>query len=82
MPQEPGHGSLHFLFRHAIFDAHSVLLVHSGRQLGGAPMYSGKHVHCAFSPFSVHCELGPQGEGKHGFTFKGGDAARKKRVQC
>lgn len=78
VPQDPGQGSLHFLLIHAIFDRHSVLLVHSGRQLGGAPRNSGKHLHNGLSPFSEHSELGPHGEGKHGFTLMGGVAARKK----
>lgn len=74
-PHEPRHGSWHFLFMQAILNAHSVLLVHSGRQFGGNPMKSGKHLQSALSPFSTHCELGPHGDGKHGLIFSGGEAA-------
>lgn len=42
-PQEPGQGSLHLRLMHAIWLAHSVLLIHSGLQFGGVPMNSGLH---------------------------------------
>lgn len=41
-PQEPTHGSLHLLLMHARCSAHSLLLIHSGRQLGGEPIKSCK----------------------------------------
>lgn len=81
VPQDPGQGSLHFLLIQAILVAHSVLLVHSGRQLGGDPIYSFMQLHWALSPFSMHSELGPHGEGRQGFTFTGGVAARKTTIK-
>lgn len=51
---------------HALSLGQSVFIVHSGRQLGGLPLYCGKHVHEGDPPMSRHCENGPQGEGKHG----------------
>lgn len=44
-------------------------MVHSGRQAGGAPTYSGRQEQTACSLSSLHCELGPQGEGWQGFTY-------------
>ncbi|PSN54314.1 hypothetical protein C0J52_11059 [Blattella germanica] len=44
-PQEPGQGSRHFWLMQARLLAHSLLITHSGRQLGGAPTYPGKQVH-------------------------------------
>lgn len=38
LPQVPGQGSLHFSFMQDLSCAHSELLMHSGRQLGGAPI--------------------------------------------
>lgn len=32
-------------------------------------MYVGKHEQTACSLTSLHCELGPQGEGTHGFVL-------------
>lgn len=43
-PQAPGHGSRHFCFMQARWEAHSLLLTHSGLQFGGDPINSGKHV--------------------------------------
>lgn len=44
-PQEPGHGSLHFSLIHATLLGQSALIVHSGLQFGGDPMYDGRHEH-------------------------------------
>lgn len=55
----------------------SLLLAHSGRQLGGMPMNSGKQEQDGMSPFTMHCEFGPQGEGWHGSPFSGGNASTK-----
>lgn len=41
-PQEPGQGSLHLLLIQTRFDAQSEFIEHSGRQLGGFPIMSGK----------------------------------------
>lgn len=40
-------GSTHFCFTQALLKGHSGLVKHSGRQLGGAPMYLFKQVHVA-----------------------------------
>lgn len=37
-PHEPGHGSIQRWFTQAFVGAHSGLMVHSGRQFGGAPI--------------------------------------------
>lgn len=68
LPHIPGHGSLHFWLIHAKWLAHSLLLIHSGLQLGGAPMYSGKQEQEGLSPDALHWEYGPHGVGWHGFT--------------
>lgn len=67
-PQEPGQGSLHFLFMQAKLNEHSLLVTHSGLQLGGTPLKSGKQEQDGDSPITLHTEFGPQGEGSHGFT--------------
>lgn len=46
---------------------HSLLLMHSGLQFGGTPMNSVKHEQAGDSPLTMHCELGPHGDGIHGF---------------
>lgn len=56
---------------HALLLGHSELIVHSGLQFGGVPIYSFKHEHEGVPPISRHCEFGPQGEGTHGFTMVG-----------
>jgi hypothetical protein len=71
-PQDPGHGSRHFSLRQAKLLVHSELMTHSGLQLGGLPMYEGRHEHDGVPPTSRHCELGPHGEGTHGLTYCGG----------
>lgn len=52
--QLPGQGSLHLSLIHAKFERHSWLDRHSGRQLGGNPMWYGKHEHAARSSNSRH----------------------------
>lgn len=47
----------------------SPFIRHSGLQLGGRPMKSGKQLHDANWFTTAHCEFGPQGDGKHGFAF-------------
>lgn len=68
-PQASVHGFWHFLLIHAIWGAHSLLAIHSGRQFGGAPMKSGIHWHDGISlmPLVWHIALGPQGDGWQGF---------------
>lgn len=55
----------------ARLEAHSLLLTHSGRQLGGDPVNSGRQEHDGDSPVTLHCELGPHGDGWHGFDGTG-----------
>lgn len=47
---------------------HSELVMHSGRQLGGLPKYSSEQAHEGEPAISLQTELGPHGEGSHGFT--------------
>lgn len=67
-PHDPGHGSLHFVSMQAKVLAHSELIVHSGRQEGGAPMKPSRQTHAATSPIALHFALGPHGSPKHGST--------------
>lgn len=66
-PHCPIHGSTHFKLTHALFETHSVLTMHSGLQLGGLPLYSGKQVQTDWSFITLHTLLGPHGDGEHGF---------------
>lgn len=50
---------------------HSLLLVHSGLQFGGAPMYCGIQEQVGDSFTAWQMELGPQGDGKQGFICTG-----------
>lgn len=79
VPQDPGQGSTHFSLIHAKLLGQSGFMVHSGRHVGGLPMYCGKQEQEGDPPISRHCELGPQGEGTHGLTitsFVGGGGAK------
>jgi hypothetical protein len=80
-PQDPGHGSLHRVFKHANELAHSLLVVHSGRQFGGFPIISSLHVQAGDSPTTLHCEFGPQGDGTHGFVLGGGSLGIIKHLE-
>lgn len=72
-PQDPGQGSWHFWLMQARWLAHSLLIIHSGRQPGGAPTYPATQVQDGLpSADTWHCELGPQGDGWHGFWGTGG----------
>lgn len=72
---DPGQGSLHFMFIHALLYEHSLLVIHSGLQLGGEPINSGKHEQEGVSPFVWHWELGPHGDGTHGLPTGNGISA-------
>lgn len=72
-PQALTHGSLHFWFTHAKCEAHSLLLIHSGLQYGGCPWYFGMQVQDGDPLISWHTELGPHGEGWHGFITIAGE---------
>lgn len=68
-PQDPIQGSLHFSVMQAWVGGQSVFTTHSGRQLGGEPMYAGRHEQDAWLPaVTWHTEFDPQGDGVHGFT--------------
>lgn len=43
--------------------------MHSGRQFGGAPIIPVEHEHASCPWISRQIELGPQGDGVHGFFF-------------
>jgi len=73
---EPGHGSLHFILEQAKLYEHSLLVIHSGLQFGGDPIKLGRHEHDGDSPWTLHWELGPQGDGMQGLpTYCGKSAA-------
>lgn len=71
-PHACTHGFLQRCDTHAKLAGHSALIVHSGRQLGGAPIYPGWQLHAAVSPGSTQMEFGPHGDGWQGFTDSGG----------
>lgn len=77
-PQEPGQGSLHFWLMHAKLLGHSLLLIHSGLQLGGEPVNSGKQEHDGELLITWHCAFGPQGDGSQGFCCGGTSNAKIK----
>lgn len=78
-PQACTHGSLHFWDTQANAAGHSALIVHSGRQLGGAPIKPGWQLHAGISPELIHIELGPHGDGWHGSMGISGRAVKFKR---
>lgn len=67
-PHVPGQGSLHFWLIQAKWLEHSLLLTHSGLQLGGWPINWGKQEQDGDPLISLHWALGPQGDGLHGST--------------
>lgn len=54
-------------------------MVHSGRQLGARPIKFGKQEHAGVLPITLHCEFGPQGEGKQGLL--GGTTRGSKKTK-
>ena len=83
-PQDPGQGSWHFWLMHARWLAHSLLIIHSGRQPGGAPTYPATQLQDGLSSTDTwHCEFGPQGDGWHGFwgteVWAGVGAAKERK---
>lgn len=54
---------------HALFRGHSEFITHSGRQLGGEPTKLLSHEQMAWPLLSLHLELGPHGDGEHGFWY-------------
>ena len=71
VPQEPGQGSRHFSRMQAKLLGQSGLMVHSGLQFGGVPIYVGKQEQEGVLPTLRHCELGPHGFGRHGLISTG-----------
>lgn len=53
----------------ALLLGHSGLMVHSGLQFGGLPMYVGRQEHDGDPPMSLHWELRPQGVGTQGSLY-------------
>lgn len=80
MPQDPIQGSLHLRPIHAKLLRHSLLLIHSGLQLGGEPIYSGRHAQEGASFITWHTALAPQGDGWHGFSGITGWGAKEKNM--
>lgn len=81
MPQDPGQGSLHLWLMHAKLLGHSLLLIHSGLQLGGEPVNSGRQEHDGESLITWHWAFGPHGDGSHGFCC-GGTSNAKIQFKC
>ena len=76
MPQRPGQGSWHFLLMQALSVGQSAFTTHSGRQLGGDPIISGRQEHWHLSPIRRGGLLfGPQGFGSHGSSATTGSIA-------
>ena len=60
----------------ALSEGQSELTTHSGRQLGGDPIISGRQEHWHCPPmFLGGLEFGPHGFGTHGSGITGGRAA-------
>lgn len=45
---------MHFWFTHALFDGQSLLMTHSGRQLGAEPIIPGRQSHSALLFTALH----------------------------
>lgn len=74
MPQEPGQGSLHFWLIQASCGVQSLLLTHSGRQLGADPTYPERQLHEGEPAAVTTQELyGPHGDGTQGSRGVTGD---------
>ena len=75
-PHNPGQGSMHFWFLHALSSGQSLLIWHSGRQFGGEPIMPGRQEQSHLSPrFLGGFEKGPQGLGSHGSSASTGAIA-------
>lgn len=67
MPQVPGQGSIHLLFRQDFSFGHSEFITHSGLQPEyGSPKNVGKQVQDPAPLSSLQTALVPQGEGLQG----------------
>lgn len=67
-PQTLLHGSMQLLFLQAFSNGHSELIVHSGRQPGGVPVYCDLQVHTACSFLTRHSLFGPHTLRLQGFV--------------
>lgn len=67
-PHVPGHGSTHRWFTHDLSREHSELIIHSGRQFGGAPIQLFWQEQTAWSFTTRQMLYGPHGDGRHGLT--------------
>lgn len=61
----------------AKFEGHSLLLIHSGLQLGGWPINVDKQVQDGLPLMLRHSELGPQGDGSQGLVGIGTGSSPK-----
>lgn len=66
VPQEVGQGFTHFWLTHARSWGHSEFRTHSGRHMGGVPVYCGKQEQTPWPFTTRHWLFGPQGDGLHG----------------
>lgn len=69
LPHISPQGLLQLLLIQARWSAHSLLLMHLGRQLGGVLIKFGRHEQDGEPSFTLHKEFGPQGLGWHGFII-------------
>lgn len=65
---------------HAKLLEHSLLLLHSGLQFGGDPMYSGRQEQDGESFMTWQIAPEPHGDGWHGFVVGGGGSSTA--IQC
>lgn len=68
-PHEPGQGFTHFWLLQASERGQSVLTIHSGLQVGGAPRYPATQEQTGCPLISRQILFGPHGEGEQGFSF-------------
>lgn len=61
---------------------HSAFMVHSGRQFGGLPMYVAIQEQDGTFPVSRQMELGPHGDGTHGFLYGSNSALATGAEKC
>lgn len=71
-PQDPAQGSRHLFCTQASLVGQSAWMIHSGRQLGGAPSIPTRHEHTGRLSTTRHSALEPHGDGMHGLIgFRG-----------
>lgn len=79
-PQACSQGFLHLCETQANVAGHSALIVHSGRQFGGAPIKVGWQLHAGVSCDFTHIEFGPHGDGWHGSIVIGVCTLKKNKI--